>query len=131
MIKELLALRHRERVRVHVEITVAVHIVNIGPDVLEWNVVVAEIVHNFLKNGPVLVTPSALVVTEGEVLLHRWQSNSSDLVLLGDFWLRWSIKEEQIDATTECAPCNVFSSQQNLLGMGIAQEDTVRHGLVC
>lgn len=63
-VQELFALRHRECVGIHVEITVAIHVVNVCPDILERNVVVAEIVHDLLEDRPVLVAPSTLMVAK-------------------------------------------------------------------
>jgi len=50
--------------------------------------------NNLSQLSPVAVTPSALVETEGPVLLHGRQSNRRLLVLLGHLRLRRSVVEE-------------------------------------
>lgn len=60
------------------------------PYVFERDAELLEIIHHVLDLRPVLVAPTALVKTESGVFLHRWQSNSAELVVPCDLGLGWA-----------------------------------------
>lgn len=95
------------------------------PDVLERNLELLKCVHDLLHLSPVIITPSTLMVSKGEVLLHCRQANGTDLVVFRDLGLRRAGIEGQVDATTKSAPSEVFGTSDNFLAVCISQENTM------
>lgn len=99
-----------------------------SPNVFERNLKPFKVGYDILHHRPVGVTPAAMVVAKSEVLLHRGQANGTHLVVLRDLRLSRTRVERQVDATTERAPGEILSSSEDLLAMGISQENTMGIG---
>lgn len=52
-----------------------------SPDRFEGNLKLGVVIDYFLQIGPIGITPTALVETEGKVLLHGRQSDGTGLIL--------------------------------------------------
>lgn len=107
------------------KIAVLVHIVDISPDIFQWDPEFLKSRDDVCKLAPALVAPAALVVSKGKVLLHGGEADGAGLVGLADFDLAWTGVEVQVDAAAERPPCNIVGSQKDFLAVGIAQEYTV------
>lgn len=68
------------------------------------------------------------MVAKCEVLLHRRQSNGTHLVILRHLGLSRTCVEGQVDATTERAPGEILSPSEDLLAVGVSQENTMGIG---
>lgn len=128
-VKEILDARSRERDRIRREIAILVHVVDIEPDGLHGDAEVAERLDNLPELGPVAISPSALVVAEGPVLLHCGQANGRGLVLFGDLGLGRTVEEEEVNATSETPPGQVCGFENNVHAVRVAKVDAVRVGL--
>lgn len=118
--KELQSLSKREGDVISSEVTILVHVIDIGPDSLKRKVKVPEIVHNLLQLRPVLVTPAALMEAERPVLLHGGQTGYAVLILLGNCIDGRTAKEEEVNTAAQSAPCNVVVLQHHLLPVSVS-----------
>lgn len=50
------------------KVSVLIHVVDVGPNGLEWNIEIPEIVDDKLQLAEVRITPSALIESEGPIL---------------------------------------------------------------
>ena len=124
--KELSTLSKAEPILVDREITILIHVVDIGPevwlalfpssfkrntrdspDILKRNPEFAEAIHYILQFRPVRIPPSTLMVSESEVLLHCRKTSSAVLVCLGNLVLSWASIKVEVDASTQSSPSDV------------------------
>jgi hypothetical protein len=86
------------------------------------------LVNDVLEGGPVLITPTALVVAKSPVLLHGREPRSALMIGLCNIFSRRARIEVQVKAATKRPPSNARGPEEYLLGMCISEEDTVRVG---
>lgn len=135
-INELLAFIVRESIWIIDEVSVLKHVIDVGPDVLEWNLEFAVGIHDILQHcpiasiyvsthalidtighsvdSPVLVAPTALMETKSPVLLHCRESDGTLLVLSRNSFRCWAVEEKEINATSKSTPGDIGRPQQCL-----------------
>lgn len=153
--KEVLAGGVIETDRIVVEVSIFLHVVDIGPtrlleqgrinfeaastshmrlqpknlpNRLQRDAKLLIVLHDLLDDAPIPITPAALVETEGEVLLHGRQTDGAFLVSHGDLGLRRPGKEVEVNAAADGPPGDVLGAQEDVLAVGVAQVDAVRIG---
>ena len=111
-----------------VEVSILVHVIDVCPDVLEWYISSRIIVHDLLQYRPVCITPSALMIAKGEVLLHCRHPYRAHLIVLRDLCLCRPCEEIQIDATAKKPPGDVCRPKKDILAMAVAVVYSMRIG---
>ena len=85
------------------------------PNILQRDPEFLEAIDNALEYGPIFISPSTLVISECEVLLHNRETSSTQLIRFGDLLLSGPSVEIQLNATTKCSPRDIRWSHQNFL----------------
>lgn len=106
------------------------YITNIRPNILKRNIVVSKVVDHIHEFSPVRITPSALMISKSEVLLHYGLPNGAKLILFGNFRWRWAGKEVQINAASKGAPGDAIIAKEHFLTVGVTKINTMRVGHV-
>lgn len=68
------------------------------------------------------------MVSQGEILLHRWQADGATQVAFSHLCGGRSGIEIEIDAAANCAPGQTPRLQLHLLAMGVSQEHSMGEG---
>lgn len=95
------------------------------PESFQRNLKLGKVICDLLEVIPAGIAPSALVEAEGPVLLHGGQTDSGLLVGLHNGVSSRSSVEVEVNGASKASPGDVGLPEQDLLGVSVAEENSV------